>query len=175
MSVPLRAERSAALDPVRDRLIGRARQDADAVTAAARADAEAVIAAARDQARAVLDEAREQGGAEAAAQTRAARSAARREARGMLLAAQRAVYDAVRESIELNVLALREAPDYAALVAVLERRVHDLLGPRAEITADARGGVVAAVPGKRVDLSLPAIAARAVERLDDEAVRLWTR
>jgi hypothetical protein len=72
-------------------------------------------------------------------------------------------------------LALHEAPDYAELHDGLERRARELLGPDADVTPDPRGGVIATAPGRLVDLSLAAIAARTVDALGEEVARLWTR
>lgn len=175
MAAVRETERSAALEPVRAQLIRRARADADATLAAARIEAADQVAAARARAAAILDEARAQGAAQAAAETAVQRSSARRRARAVELDAERAVYAAVRDDVERGVLALRDAPDYRLLHAGLERRARELLGPHAHLAADPRGGVVATAPGRRADLSLPAIAARALDAIGEEVTRLWTR
>jgi hypothetical protein len=48
-----------------------------------------------------------------------------------------------------------------------------LLGPEARITPHADGGVVAVVSGRRADLSLTALATRALDRAGAEAEFLW--
>lgn len=174
MTAVRESERRGALEPVRAQLIRRARAEADATLAAARTEVADQVASARARAAAILDEARAQGEAQAAAQTAAQRSSARRKARAMELDAERAVYAAVRAEIERGVLALRDAPDYRLLHAGLERRARDLLGPHARLVADPRGGVVGTAPGLRVDLSLPAVAARALGAIGEEVARLWT-
>lgn len=174
MTTSVATQRTQALRPVRTRLIERARDDAGTVVAAARAEAAKIIAEAEQQARSILDEARARGEAEAAAQTAALRMSARREARDVELAAERAIYDALCAGVERGVCALRDAPQYPAMLAELERRARDVLGPGAEIVQHTRGGVVGSAPGRRADLSLPAIAARAIGELGGEAARLWT-
>ncbi len=174
MSSATAAQRSHALDPVRTRLIERAQRDADAVVAAARTEAAAVIAQAEWKAREILDEARTLGEADAVVHSAASRVNARREARAVELAAEREVYQAVCDGVERGICALRDSPDYPAIRAALERRARAALGPDVEITHHTRGGVVGAVPGRRADLTLPAIAARAVEELSGEAALLWT-
>ena len=169
------SERRQALQPVRAQLIRRARADADATLAAAHADAAAQVAAARARAKAILDEARAQGEASAAAESAARHSSARRRARTSELDAERSVYEAVRDGVERGVLALHEAPDYAELHDGLERCAREPLGPDADVTRDPRGGVIATAPGRLVDLSLAAIAARTVDALGEEVARLWTR
>jgi vacuolar-type H+-ATPase subunit E/Vma4 len=164
-----------ALAPVRDQLLRRAREEAEAALDAARADRTAQIEAARTQARRLLDEARAAGEAQAAAESDRARSAARRRARALELAAASAVYDALREGVERGILALAHSAGYPRIRQALQSRAVELLGPGAESADDPRGGVVATVPGRRVDLSLPAIAARAIDGLDEKAARLWTR
>lgn len=48
-----------------------------------------------------------------------------------------------------------------------------LLGAGAEVTEHADGGVVAQVPGRRVDLSLTALADRALDGMGAEVRSLW--
>jgi vacuolar-type H+-ATPase subunit E/Vma4 len=168
------ASQRTALAPVRARLLRRAERDADAALAAARADAAARIASARAQADAVLQEARVQGAALAAAEASARRSSARRRERALELAVEREVYEAVRDGVERRVRALRDEPGYPDVRGALEVQARALLGPDAEIVEDPGGGVLATAPGRRVDLTLRAIAARAMDALGEEVTRLWT-
>ncbi|HZP51325.1 hypothetical protein [Actinocrinis sp.] len=174
MSAPVKLKDDRALDPVRDRLLQRARADAEKLVGEARIEAAATIAAAEARSRTILDQARARGAALAAADTAELLTAARREARALDLAAQRAVYDAVRDGIEHGIRALRDSADYPAVRAALEHRARDALGSEAVIVDDEGGGVTATARGRRLDLSLPAIAARAVDGLGEEVARLWT-
>lgn len=174
MTLVHESDRRHALQPVRTQLIRRAQHDAEAVLAAARTEAAAQVASAEARAVAILDQIRAQRAARAAAETAAKRSSARRRARAVELDAERAVYAAARDGVERGVLALRDAPEYRQLRDALERRARELIGPRARLSEDPRGGVVATAPGRRVDLSLPVIAARALDGLGEEVSRLWT-
>ncbi|GAB2920724.1 hypothetical protein GCM10027075_20790 [Streptomyces heilongjiangensis] len=69
--------------------------------------------------------------------------------------------------------ALRGTEDYASLRAWLEQRARALLGPAADVAEHADGGVVARAPGRRVDLSLTALADRATDRVGGEVRTLW--
>ena len=174
MSAPVKLRDAQALDPVRARLIQRARADAEQLISAARSEAAATITVAEARAQAILEEARARGEAMAAADTAELLTAARREARALDLAAQSAVYDEVCDGIEHGILALRDAADYPAIQASLERRARELLGPEAVVSQDTRGGVIATAPGRRLDLSLPTLAARVVSGLGEEVALLWT-
>lgn len=174
MSAPAKLKDVRALDPVRARLIERARADADAFLDAARAEAAGTIAAAEARAEATLDEARIRGEVLAAGDAAEQLAAAHRDARVLELAAQRAVYDEARDGIDRGIRALRDAPDYPNILAALERRARDLLGSEALFTEDECGGVIATVPGRRLDLSLPTIATRVADSLGEEVARLWT-
>lgn len=174
MSTLMKLKDDRALDPVRDRLLQRARADAEKLVDEAHREAAATIAAAEARSRALLDEARARGEALATAETAELLTAARREARSLDLAAERAVYDAVRDGIERGILALRDSADYPAVRAALERHARDALGSAAAIADDGSGGVTATAHGRRLDLSLPTIAARAVSELGEEVARLWT-
>ena len=174
MSAQVKLEDDRALAPVRDRLIQRARAEAEKLVGEARAEAAATIAAAEARSRMILDEARARGEALAAADTAELLTAARREARALDLAAQRAIYDAVRDGIERGIRALLISADYPAVRAALERRARYAVGSEAVIADGEGGGATATARGRRLDLSLPAIAARAVDGLGEEVAQLWT-
>lgn len=169
------ASQRTALAPVRAQLLRRAEHDAEAALDAARADAADRIASARIQANAIIEKAHAEGRALAAAEASARRSSARRRERAAELAAQREVYQAVRDGVEQRVRALLGEPGYPALRAALEVRARELLGAHADLVEDPGGGVLATVPGLRVDFTLRAIAARAVDALGEEVTRLWTQ
>ena len=65
--------------------------------------------------------------------------------------------------------------DYLRRSAESWRIATDLLQAvgSAEVTEHSEGGVVARAPGRRVDLSLPALADRALDRLGGEVRALW--
>ncbi|WP_048820688.1 hypothetical protein, partial [Streptomyces ipomoeae] len=98
---------------------------------------------------------------------------ARREARSRTLAARREAYEGLRRDAAERVRALRRTDGYVSLRKRLEHRARVLLGSGAEVSEHADGGVVARVPGRRVDLSLTALADRALDRMGGEVRSLW--
>jgi vacuolar-type H+-ATPase subunit E/Vma4 len=168
-----RATLAAALAPVREALLKQARDEADRVQQDAEAAADAVTARAAAEAEQLLAEARRQGAADAALLASLEGSRARRHARASLLAAQREVYEQLRRQAQEAVLRLREEPDYPRLRAELVRQAQAALGPEVVVTDHPQGGVLAQAGGRHVDLSLPALADRAVAGLGGRLERLW--
>ncbi|MCQ4042732.1 hypothetical protein ACFOSC_10450 [Streptantibioticus rubrisoli] len=166
-------KRSAALEPVRDALLRAARKDAETVLAEARRAAAAVLDEARARATAILDEARRQGTADGLADGAALRVRARRTVRARELAAQRAAYDDLREQATQGVRRLRAESEYPCVRDELVAQARRLLGDDISVTEHPDGGVVATAPGRRVDLTLDALAGRALERLGSEVEVLW--
>ncbi|MCF4136744.1 hypothetical protein L1856_07530 [Streptomyces sp. Tue 6430] len=162
-----------ALHPVRTELLRTAHADAEALSARAEEEAAARVGQAEDQARSILEEARRQGRADGADAARDRLVAARRQARSRTLSARREPYEELRRRAAGRVRELRRADGYAALRERLEQRARTLLGPDAEVTEPADGGVVARIPGKRVDLSLTALAERALDGMEAEVRTLW--
>ncbi|MFF5187334.1 hypothetical protein ACFY30_26820 [Streptomyces sp. NPDC000345] len=162
-----------ALQPVRAELLRAAHADAEALLAGAEREAAATIAQARAQAGAILDDARRQGETDGLDAARDLLVRARRQARSRTLSARREAYEEVRREAAERVRALRRADGYASLRERLEQRARTLLGPDARVTEHADGGVVAQVPGKRVDLSLTALAERALDGMGAEVRGLW--
>lgn len=161
--------RLAALEPLRAALIARARAEAGRVRAAAAEDGRQVLAGARDEAAALVADARAQGEADAAALLAVERSHARRVARGAVLAAQRAVYDELRERARIAVRALLADPDRRARLATV---VRGRLGDHAVVRDRPDGGLVAESPdGRGVDASVEALVDSALADLDLE--QLW--
>jgi vacuolar-type H+-ATPase subunit E/Vma4 len=173
MTTPAPEHTTDALSPVRAGLLRAAHADAEAVLTHAEREAAALLDQARAEARAILDEARRQGGADGSDAARDLLVKARRDARSRTLAARREAYqELLREAAE-RVRALRGTDGYASLRAWLEQRARVLLGPAAEVSEHADGGVVARAPGRRVDLSLTTLADRAVDRIRGEVRSLW--
>ncbi|AZQ39446.1 hypothetical protein EJ357_43445 [Streptomyces cyaneochromogenes] len=164
---------SDALSPVRAELLRAAHTDADALLARAEREAAALLDQARAEAGTILDDARRQGEADGADAARDRLVGARREARSRTLAARRESYEELRREPAERVRELRRADDYPSLRERLEHRARVLLGPAAEVTGHADGGVVAQVPGRRIDLSLTALADRALDRMGGEVRSLW--
>ncbi|MFE3327062.1 hypothetical protein [Streptomyces sp. NPDC059176] len=160
-----------AMDPVRAELLRAAGQDAAALLADAGADAARTVESARRTAAGILEAARRQGGETGAADAAVLLTRARHRVKTRQLAAQRTVYQELRERVGAGVLsALEVRPE---LRDRLVHRAVALLGPDAVITDCAGGGVLAEAPGRRVDLSLATLADRALERNGAEVELLW--
>jgi vacuolar-type H+-ATPase subunit E/Vma4 len=164
----------AELEPVRAALLAAARADAAAVLAAADENAAATVAAARAQVTDLVATARREGAADAAAMLAADRARGRREARRIELSARQEAWVRLRVRARMAVTALRDDPAYARLRDRLAARARQLAGPDAVVSEPAEGGVVAVAAGRRWDLSLPALAERALDALGPEVERLWT-
>lgn len=165
---------ASPLDPVRTEMIRQARAEADAAVARAETDAARRLARARTEAGAILDEARRRGRADADRALAAAAARARRQARAMELRARREVYESWRDAVSDGVRGLVHTARYSRILASLTTRARDLLGPRAVIEQDPAGGLRARDGFRHVDLTLEAIAARAVADAEGEASGLWT-
>lgn len=154
----------AALEPLREVLVRRAEAAADRLRAAAEGEARAATDAAQQQAAALLAHARADGEADAALRQAEDRARARREARGIVLAAQRAVYDELCSRARTQVRELLADPDrQRRLVALVRTR----LGQDAQVLPHPSGGVVGELPdGRRVDASVDALVERALAGLD---------
>ncbi|GAA1834617.1 hypothetical protein [Actinomadura chokoriensis] len=163
----------AAITPVRDALLGRAREHAAAVVAAAEREAAAVVEAARDEAARILDEARATGRADGRAAVAAERSRTRSRARETVLAARRRAYDElclrVRAGVGEMCAGARGQDTVRRLAAMAERR----LGPAARTEQVPGGGVIARTSRAELDLSAEVLAERAVAALGAEVARLW--
>ncbi|MFC5957217.1 hypothetical protein ACFP51_22895 [Streptomyces pratens] len=173
MTSPAPDQTTDALDPVRAELLRAAHADADACLARAEREAAARLDQARAEARTVLDDARRQGEADGTNAARDLLVRARREARSRTLSARREPYEELRSEAAERVRELRRADGYALLRERLEQRARVLLGPGAEVIEHADGGVVAQVRGRRVDLSLTALAERALDSMGAEVRSLW--
>lgn len=163
----------AALEPVRTELLRAARADADRRLAEAEACRARIVANAKARAEAIVAEARRRGGEDAADDAASVRRHARRTARADILATRTQIHDELRGRVVAGVLARREGPGYASLVDGMTRRARRLLGPDADITPAPEGGLVATAGGRRVDYSLTAVAARALDGLGGRAQELW--
>lgn len=163
-----------ALVPLRAELLNRAAADAEATLAQANAEARAVLEAAEREAGAMLDDARAAGAAEAAAAKATERARTRRAHQSAIFAARRNAYEQLGRRATDAVRALRDEPGYPALRTRLASRAADILGADAVVTEDPAGGIVAQAAGRRLDLSLTAFAARALERVDGGVDGLWS-
>ena len=122
----------------------------------------------------ILDDARAAGAAEAAAGQATERARTRRAHQSAAFAAQRHAYEQVGRRATDAVRRLRDEPGYPAMRTRLAARAAEILGADAVVTEDAAGGIVAEVAGRRLDLSLTAFAARALDRVEGGLDGLWS-
>lgn len=171
----LREEALVALDPLREALRADAREEAEEIKSRAAEEVEAVLAAAQQRADEVVADAEAQGtaGARAAAALRSAR--ARREANELVLAKQETLRRSLVDQVVLAVQRMRGERRYTAWVDHLTRRCHEALGPEATVTPSPSGGVIGEVGSRRLDLSVPVLAAATVEAHAVEVRQLWTQ
>ena len=173
-TTPPPAETSAALEPVRARLLRDAAADADSLVNAAAEDARATLRDAETRASAVLAESRRQGAHDAERAGVAASARVRRAIRARELAARREIWEELCRQVVDGVESLRESDRYPAVRRRLTAHVRQVLGPDARVTEAPGGGVVGDAPGRRLDCSLAALARRALDRADEEVEQLWT-
>jgi hypothetical protein len=98
----------------------------------------------------------------------------RQDARRTLLRAQRDLYDELRQRCRTAAAALAESPGYEELRQQLAERALAQLGPGATVTDSGDGGVLASAGDRWLDLALPTLADRALERSGPEVAELWT-
>lgn len=170
----LRQDALTALAPLRAALYAAAEAEADEIGSRAAEEVEEVLSAARRRAEEVVADAAAQGtaGARATAALRSAR--ARRDANERVLAAQESLRRALVDQVVRAAQDLRGEPRYAAWVDHLTSRCHEALGPLATVAPSPSGGVIGELDNRRLDLSVPVLAAATVEAHAAEVRKLWT-
>ncbi len=158
-----------SLAPLAAALRDRAHAAADEVLARADEDARESLDRAHQEAEALLGQARAKGAADGQAVLAAERAGAARRARAVLLAAQQAAHDDLRTAAREAVRALREDPDYPAMLEALRARALSDLGPGAVVTTLDRGGIVAESGPRRIEYSLEGLADDLVDEVVDRA------
>ncbi|MCK7622210.1 hypothetical protein MUU72_03555 [Streptomyces sp. RS10V-4] len=161
------------LAPVRAALLRAAEEDAGRLVAAARHDAGATLAKARAAAAATLREARRHGAEDGARAAAAGVAEARRTARARLLEAQADAYQELRRQVLVRVRRYRREACAPEVRERLARQVYRALGPGAAVAAHPAGGVTGTAPGRRVDLTPEALAARVLDRAGPGVEELW--
>jgi vacuolar-type H+-ATPase subunit E/Vma4 len=173
MTAPQADQVMPALRPVCDELLRRAGADAQRVIDHAHDEASRIVEEARDTAGQVVQTARAAGQAAAAALIADEAAAFQRAMRRDVLAAQDDVYQQWRRGAAHAVLGLRDEPEYPRWRDTLARSAPAILGADARVVDDPAGGIIAQAGNRRIDLSLSAIAARALDRIAPEADGLW--
>lgn len=170
-TLPRRA--GATLEPVRRSLRAAAEAQAAVITGASGAQVRALLDAARQEAERMRQAAAAEGAA-VARSTAAARSArVRREAHQTVLAQQEALRLELLQALADAVTARMSDPRYPALVDRLTAQSRAVLGPDATVTESPAGGVVAERGSRHLDLTLPVLAAQALEQRWQEVRGLW--
>lgn len=164
-----------ALVPLRAYIATSAQSDAAAALSAAQKQADALVSEAESERSHVLAEAIDEGKrtAQTAADLRSAR--VRRQANEVVLSQRETIRLMLRTAVENAATALRDDPRYPMLHAQLVARGHALLGPTATITEVQEGGVLVETGSRRLDLSLPNLAALTLDEMAAEVSSLWTR
>lgn len=161
------------LEPVRMALLTQARAEADAQVSAARREADERRSSARAEADALLRRARDEREEAAAAARSRSLLRARREARAIVLRARQDAYDELRAAALAAAADLRVRPDYPRLRDRLAAAARERLGPEAEVTEPAGGGVLARAGDRLVDCSLPVLVQRRLAELGPDLEELW--
>lgn len=161
------------MEPARGALLQAARADAEARIADARQEADRALGAAAAEAADITERARRQGAADGAADFAEQVGDARREAAAARLAALGAIHAELVRRVTERVGELYAADPSAG--DQLAARARALLGPDARTSPHPAGGVLATAPGRRVDLGVPALAARVLESCGARVEALWTR
>ncbi|NKQ58867.1 hypothetical protein HFP15_39095 [Amycolatopsis sp. K13G38] len=167
------AEETAALMPVREALLDRARADADRTLSEARADARRALEEAERAATQIREQASDQGEAQGTEAAVAERARARRLVRAAELRARSRAYQRLRAQVAAELRKLRADPDYPRLLERMADEARRALGEDATITTAPEGGVLAEGAGVRADYSLDAFADRAVAALGPDVEGLW--
>ena len=93
----------------------------------------------------------------------------------IVLAQQNALHHELQQQVREAAVNLRQDASYPTLMAVLTEHCRAMLGAGATVSEDPAGGVVAQAGSRKLDLSLPALAARTLDAMSPEVSRLWTR
>ncbi|GAA1599235.1 MULTISPECIES: V-type ATP synthase subunit E family protein [Kribbella] len=170
----LPAAADAALGTVRSALLAAARADAAVVLRDAESQRDELLEQARRTAEQIVADARAEGEADATASVAIRLAQSRREARRSALSAQRELYEELCHRCRAAASALATTPEYEGLRRQLIEEARRQLGPETVIAESPAGGIVASAGAERVDLSLPTLADRALDRSAPEVAGLWT-
>lgn len=163
----------AALEPLNTALAAAAQSRVSAFEVSARdAATQAQEAAARDRDKLVA-EATAAGKHDAEAAAALASARIRRTANELVLAQQEEIRAELRDRVRAESLALRNDPAYPTMLKNLTKRARRLLGAGATVTVSEDGGVTAVARSRRIDLTLPTLAAAKFDELTEEMGSVW--
>ena len=174
-SASTRPNLELSLRAVTEALEEDARHQSALVLARADADSQVTLDAARMEGERLVQAARREGATTAQRLAAAQIADVRREARHIVLEAQRALYESLRQAA-LDELASQEAsPAVTNLIARLGDVVRARLGDKADVRQPGRGrpGVVAVRDGVVLDLSAPVLVELELRTFGDVLERLW--
>jgi len=163
-----------ALAPVRGSLLRAARQEAAGIRRDTAEHATALMDAARREAERIRSAAVEEGTATARSEAVLRSARVRRQAHETVLGRRSALRLHLQQQVRASAAELRTDPRYPALRARLIEQSHALLGWEAMVAESPEGGIIAEAGSRRLDLSLPALANRALESMSQEVRALWT-
>jgi vacuolar-type H+-ATPase subunit E/Vma4 len=163
-----------ALIPVRKALLTAAEARAELIRHDARDQAQALLAAARGEAERAISEAVSEGETSARSDAVLRSARVRRQANEIVLAQQDALRRELQQQVREAALNLRQDASYPTLLAVLSEHGRAVLGAEATVIEDPTGGVIVQAGSRRLDLSLPALAARTLDAMSPQVSRLWT-
>jgi vacuolar-type H+-ATPase subunit E/Vma4 len=163
-----------ALAPVRESLLTAAQQEAADIRKDSDEQALALIDAARREADRIRAAAAEEGTRTARSQAALRSARARRTAHETVLTRQNTLRLDLLRQVRESAVQLRADPSYPRLLAQLTAQSHALLGPQATVAESRQGGVVAEAGSRRLDLSLPVLAAGMLDSMTQEVRGLWT-
>ena len=163
-----------ALGPVREALHAAAQAEADEIEARAADEVDQILTGARTTVAEIIASAAAHG-ASVARTSAALRSArVRREANELVLAAQESQRRWLADEVVRAASELRSDPRYGAWIEQLTRRCREVLGTQATVTPSPTGGVIGELGSRRLDLSIPVLAAAVVDAHGAEVRQLWT-
>lgn len=167
-------DESAALAPVRARMLKAARAEAGRIVAQARAEAATLVRNAHLDSDEAVARARAQGRADGALAAAAELSRGRERARAIALRARRDAQEQLRGQVLAAMSGLPAEPGYRQLLVRLTAMAAQAAGPDATVAVQPAGGVVARSESVLVDCTLPRLAVLAVDALGDQVRELWT-
>lgn len=169
------ARLSSELEPLADALAEAAERDAKAAVAAAQAHAQDIQTDGETHAKEILSRAEAEGQSAATRESAHRLVAAKRQTRRRVLEAQRAAYDALFDLALATVEGGRDRPTYASLEEKLAQTATTALGADAsvQLDPDGKGGVLARLGGRSVDLTLPVLVQRCIAELGKDISKLW--
>ncbi|WES65289.1 hypothetical protein P0L94_04260 [Microbacter sp. GSS18] len=163
-----------ALEPVRRAIAAAAERQADRMRREADDERAAIVHKAEDEAARIIAAAVADGRAAGEIVARDGSARARRTASEHVLAHREAARGRLRDEVRARVRDLVSDERYPDMRRGLEARGRALLGPHAVVTEHPDGGVIVDAGSRRLDLSLPALADAASERMPKEMRDVWS-